>query len=64
MKLSIIDGLDVIREFAIGEYIAESGYDWQDEDLRDVDMELDFSKTSISLKIDKWSKIVPIDIII
>ena len=64
LKLSIIDGLDVIREFAIGEYIAESGYDWQNEDLRDVDMELDFSKTTISLKIDKWSRVVPIDIII
>lgn len=64
LRLNVIDGTDLVRSFAIGEYIAESGYDWQAEDLKDIDMVLDLSKTTITLKIDMWSKTIPLDILI
>lgn len=62
--LSILEGDDMLRKFALGEYIIESGYDWNSPDLKDIDMELDFSKTDLHIKIDLWTTTVPLNILI
>lgn len=59
-----IDFLDngEIRSFPIGEYIIESGYDWNAPDLEDVSVEVDFSLSGLELNISKWKKTLSFDI--
>lgn len=45
----------VIRTFALGSYIAASGYDWSAPDLADLTLRVDLSVTSVTLSIDLWS---------
>ena len=55
LLLQIWDGDLVLREFALGEYIVESGYDWSKEDLEDVDVEIDYASSSITVDVADWS---------
>lgn len=54
LSLSIIDGKDVLRRFALGEYILSSGFDWTKPDLEDMDVTIDFASTKIFLKMKNW----------
>lgn len=60
----VVDFLDSseIRTFPIGEYIAESGYDWTAEDLENISVEMDFSRTGVETAISKWKKTLSFDI--
>lgn len=51
-----------IRSFPIGEYILDSGYDWSAPDLEDIDVEMDFSRSSITFTISKWKKTLSFEI--
>lgn len=44
------------RVFAIGQYILESGYDWNAPDLADITLEIDYVDSFVRIKIDQWSK--------
>ena len=52
----------VIRTFALGTYIAASGYDWSAPDLADLTLRVDLSVTSVTLSIDLWSVTEDIDL--
>lgn len=54
MGLSLIDSGDVVRRFALGHYIEESGFDWSSPDLQDIELTVDFSRTSVSFVIRNW----------
>lgn len=45
-----------IRSFPVGEYILESGYDWTAQDLEDISVEMDFSRSGLTFSISKWKK--------
>ncbi len=45
----------LLRSFALGEFIEESGYDWDKEDLDDLDVIIDYASTSVSFIVGKWS---------
>lgn len=47
-----------VRSFAIGEYIAESGYDWFASDLSDLTLQIDFATTTLAISYDNWSDTV------
>ena len=64
MVLEIRDDPDVLRKFAIGEFIAESGYDWSREDLEDIGMEIDYSRTGVVVRIADWTGTLKIDVVI
>ena len=64
LVMEIDDGTGVLKRFAIGEYIAESGYDWTTVDLDDITVELDFAVTHLTLVIQGWEKEYKFDIII
>ncbi len=64
LRLSISDEEEVLREFAVGEYILESGYDWDAEDLEDVEMEIDYAKTNVLFEINGWVKTVEMEVVI
>lgn len=44
------------RIFAIGQYILESGYDWDAPDLEDIVLEIDYVDSAARIKINQWSK--------
>jgi len=54
LSLQILTNGKVIREFALGEYIESSGYDWAAPDLEDVDVLVDFALAEVAITIDEW----------
>ena len=53
-----------VRTFALGSYIAASGYDWSAPDLEDLTLQVDISVTSVTISSDLWSKTEEIDVFI
>ncbi len=64
LRLDITNSSGVLRSFALGEFIAESGYDWNAENLEDLPVQIDYASTSITVKIDLWQKTIPFEIVI
>jgi hypothetical protein len=54
----------VLRSFALGEFIEESGYDWTKEDLEDLDVTIDYTATSVSFTVGKWTKTFNYELVI
>lgn len=54
----------VVRTFALGGYIAASGYDWTAPDLEDLPLLVDISLTAVTLRTARWSETVPLEILI
>ena len=54
----------VLREFALGEYIAGAGYDWTAEDLDDVDISIDYAHAEIHVLVSDWSGSYEFDVVI
>ncbi|MGM9767490.1 MAG: FimB/Mfa2 family fimbrial subunit [Candidatus Cryptobacteroides sp.] len=64
LMLDLISGDGGIRSFAIGNYLAESGYDWSSDDLQDATITIDYAATSVTFSIDKWSRTVHFETVI
>lgn len=64
LMMELDDASGVLKRFAIGEYIAESGYDWATPDLEDITIDLDFAVTHLTLVIQGWEKEYMFDIVI
>ena len=64
LLLDLVGEDGVLRSFALGEYLRESGYDWTAEDLEDAGIVIDYARTSVTLVIGNWSKTLPFDMII
>ncbi len=62
--LEISDEPDVLRKFAVGEFIAESGFDWTLEDLEDIVLEIDYSRTGVTFRISGWTRTIKMDVVI
>lgn len=54
LRLEVSDETGVLRVFALGEYIAASGYDWKARDLRDLTVSLDYSLTNVTVIMEGW----------
>jgi hypothetical protein len=46
----------IVRTFALGSYIAASGYDWTAPDLDDLTLHVDISLTSVTISTDLWTR--------
>ena len=64
LVLLVKDGNRVLREFALGEYIAESGYDWAAEDLEDIEVSIDYAHSLIIVDVAGWSEAFEYDVVI
>lgn len=64
LVLEIDDGTGLSKSFAIGEYIASSGYDWSAPDLHDIIIDIDFAITHVSLTIMGWDEEYKYEIVI
>lgn len=56
LRLQMLEGGKLVREFALGEYIASSGFDWTQEDLGNLEVTVNFALVGISLKVEPWSE--------
>ena len=43
-----------LRDFAIGEYLEEGGYDWTARELADVELVIDYAKADLTLTVEDW----------
>lgn len=64
LKLRICDDDGVLKDFAVGEYIVEMGYDWSQAELDDIRIIIDYARTDVTFIVDDWEKTVPFDVII
>lgn len=64
LVLQVVDDGKVLREFALGEYIAESGYDWTKENLDDVTVEIDYANSYMTVEIAGWTGNFEFEVII
>ncbi len=64
LVMEIDDGSGVLKRFALGEYIAECGYDWTAPDLEDITVEVDVAFTGLTLMIGGWDGDHKFDIVI
>lgn len=64
LRLYVTDEENVLREFALGEYIVASGYDWNSEDLEDVEVEIDYAYTEAVFRILDWDEVVEFEEVI
>ena len=56
LMLEVDDGVPHLKKFAIGEYLEMGGYDWDAESLDDVSVMLDYSLSSVTIRISGWDK--------
>lgn len=54
----------IVRSFALGNYIAASGYDWTAPDLEDLALQVDMALTSITFSTDLWTATEEIELFI
>ncbi len=64
LMMEINDGTGVRKSFALGEYVAEAGYDWEAPDLEDITIDIDIAFTHISLVIQGWDTTYEFDVVI
>ena len=64
LLMHIVFSDQVVRTFALGSYIAASGYDWSAADLEDLTLHVDISVTSVTITTDLWSRTEDIELFI
>ncbi len=64
LALEINDGSSVLKRFAIGEYIAESGYDWTEPDLKDISIDIDVVFSRVILSVVGWDYVYRFEVVI
>ena len=62
LLLHIVFSDQVVRTFALGSYIAASGYAWSAPDPGDLTLNVDISVTSVTISTDRWSRTEDIEI--
>ncbi len=55
---------EVLRDFAIGEYLEAGGYDWTAENLADVELYIDYAKADITFIVEDWELSFSFDVVI
>ena len=64
LLLDVNDGSDIVKTFALGEYIFASGFDWTAPDLGDIVVGIDYARTVLSLSVIGWDKTYHFDFVI
>lgn len=64
LVLEVSDSSGILKRFALGEYIAASGYDWSEPDLKDITIEMDLAVLRISVTVQGWDATHRFDVVI
>lgn len=62
LKLSVLEKTSVLKTFALGNYICQSGYDWTAENLQDIVVKIDYACTRVSIVVGPWEHSYDVDI--
>ena len=62
LVLEIDDGKGSSKVFALGQYMISSGYDWNEPDLEDVTVTLDYALTELRLVVNGWESVYRYDV--
>ena len=62
--LEVHDEDGALKSFALGEYVAASGYDWQQDDLKDITVSLDYALTHVVIAVAGWSNEYVFEVVI
>ena len=62
--LEVNDGTDVLKTFALGEYILASGYDWSAANLEDITVGIDYTRTKLTVAVLGWDEVYEFDVVI
>ena len=54
LVLEVHDDTQTLKSFALGEYVAASGYDWTEDDLKDISVCLDYALTKVIIAVEDW----------
>ena len=52
----------VVRSFTLGTQMLGAGYDWTAADLEDLELQLDFSVTALTLHAGDFSTVIPLEV--
>lgn len=64
LLLEIDDGTEVVKTFALGEYIKSGGYDWTAPDLEDLTVHVNWAVTTVSITVSAWDWVYECEIVI
>lgn len=56
LSLNVLDGRKVIKGFAIGKVIADSGYDWASKELEDIELTIDYAASTAIVNTSLWEE--------
>lgn len=62
LMLEISENASVLKTFAIGNYIAQSGYDWAGKELEDIVVRIDYACTRLEITVGDWKNSYDVDI--
>ena len=62
LRLSVLEKGSVLKTFALGNYIRQSGYDWTAVDLQDIVVKIDYACTRVSIAVGPWEHSYDVDI--
>lgn len=63
MRLLLLTGSgEVARAFALGDYIVQSGYDWDAPSLEDITVEIDFTEAVLTLSTPSFQRTLTLDV--
>ncbi len=64
LAMEIDDGSGVLKHFSLGIYVKQSGYDWDEPDLKDLTIDIDVAFAQITLSVQGWDKVYKFDMVI
>lgn len=54
LVLEVADKTEIVKSFALGEYIIASGFDWTEPELKDISIAIDYARSKISISVASW----------
>lgn len=64
LYLDVTEASGRVKTFPLHDYIAAAGYDWSEPDLKDLDLTLNYTLTSVSLVVLGWDEEFVFDVVI
>lgn len=63
LKLDIWKGHELLKTFALGNYMEKGGYDWAAKNLKDASVTIDFACTTVNIVVGEWDNTSDFDIV-
>ena len=64
VEVRLLEDRSLVTDLPVGAILAGMGYDWRKPDLDDIRLDIDFSRTTLTVSVTDWSEAVTIRITI